>query len=113
VIVPAGIDEREPFAQFLCQTVRVGAMDRQPAAFFRAVCGKGCDDGVAAGLKGPAEPRDIGFAIGLLDQEMQGGTIMPDVESPRGLPLRHVLDDPLRRAGAPAEPKRGEIECGR
>ena len=100
MIVTAGIDEREPIAQFLRQSLRVGAMDRKPAAFFRTVRGKGGDDGMAAGRKRLFEPRNIGFAIGLLDQEMKRGTIMPDLEAPRWLPRRHILDDPLRLAGA-------------
>ena len=104
MIVRAGIQQHEFLTQLLRQLCRIVTMDRQPAAFFRTVSGEGRDDGITAGDERLLQPRDIGRAVGLLDQKMKRGAVMPDVEALRRLPRRHVLDDPLDFAGAPAQP---------
>src|SRR6478752_533030 len=48
VIVPACVDQREAFSQFLGKPRLVVAIHRQPAALFRAVDREGRDDHVTA-----------------------------------------------------------------
>jgi hypothetical protein len=71
------------------------ALHRQAAAFLWPIQREGGDDGVAAGFHALMQLCEIGVAVAHIDQEMERGAIVPDVEGLRWLPFRHVGCDPL------------------
>ena len=96
------VHEPEPWPQRLDKGLRAVALHWQPAATFRSVKGEGRDDGVSSvGTRG-VERLDIGGAVRLVGEEVEGSPVMPDVILPSGLPGRHVVNDPLDAIGLAA-----------
>ena len=62
------VHEREPWPQRLDKGFRAVALHRQPAAAFRAVKGKGRDDGVSGVGKRGVERLNIGGAVRLVGE---------------------------------------------
>lgn len=93
------VHELESWSERLGKGLRAVALHWQPAATFRAVKGEGRDDGVSGVGKRGVELLDIGSAVRLVGEEVEGCAIMPDVVSPSGLPGRHIGDDPLNAIG--------------
>jgi hypothetical protein len=68
------------------KTLRAVALHGKPAALLRTVQCKRRDDGVAVRPYAVTQVVEIGLAIGCLDQEMEGGAVVPDIEGARRLP---------------------------
>ena len=74
-------------------------MDREAAAPFRAVRREGGQYGGAAGSDGSSGSGHIPVTSVRVEQEVEDRTVVPHVEGPYVLQLRHVPDDPFDLAG--------------
>ena len=85
---------------------------RKAAAAFRPVEREGRDDRISSRLCGSLKPRHISSAITILSEEMECGSIMPDVVSLERLPERHIRDDPMNSRSRTSKARFGGAECG-
>src|SRR5690349_6725708 len=109
------VDQLKGTADDRAQSGRIVALHRQARAFLRPVRREGRDDGMAAGLHAADEAAEIGPPIVLLDQEMEGGAIVPEVEGVlRLFPCRDISRDPSQMsAGRPKPlPRAGKRRLG-
>ncbi len=112
MIVSPGFQQFKTFTQFFAKASCIVSIDRQPAAFFRAIDCKRPDDGMTARLDDSFHTRDVGRTVRWLDQKMEGCSIMPNVEGLRRVPFGYVRDDPLHLARSFTEPRLGGFEGG-
>ncbi len=112
MVVPPRSRQFKPFTQFSGKTRLIVSVDRQPAAFFRAVGRKRSNDDVTTGLDDLSHARDVGRTVRRISQKMEGCPIMPQVEGPRRVPFGHVRDDPLHLARSLTKPRPGGLERG-
>ena len=110
MLVSPRFQQFKTFTQFVGKARRVVSMDRQPAAFFRAIDCKRPADGMTAGLDDLFHPRDVGRTVRWIGQKMEGCSIMPNVEGLRRVPSGYVRDDPLYLARAFTEPRLGSFQ---
>ncbi len=110
VCVQAVRDGRQARAQFAGERPGAVADDGQPAAPFGPVGREGGDDGVAAGDEGTVEPLDIGGAVGGVDEEVEGRTVVPEAEASPGRPARHIGGDPCHAVALGPEPRPRRVE---
>jgi len=70
------------------------SLHRKSAAPLRAIESEGRHDDGGAGFGPRGKCCDIGILSGGICQEMEDGTIVPDVPRPGRLPCRYVGNDP-------------------
>ena len=90
----ACFEQRESLTQCRAQPCSVIAHNGQAATFFRAIQRKGGDDGVAAGLQGLGQSRDIARAVRRRGKKMKGGPVVPEIIGALRAPLRRIGGDP-------------------
>ena len=112
MIVPSCVDKNSPFAQLSREACRVVSVDRQAAAFLRAIDCKRPDYDVTAGLDRSLHARDIGGPVSRISQKMEGCPIMPNVADLRRVPFGYVCDDPLYSACSFTKPRLGGLKRG-
>ena len=112
MIVPPGFYQLKPTSQLCGETRRIVAIDRQAAAFFRAVDCKRSNNDVTAGLDGLFHARDVSGAVRWINQKMEGRPIMPDVVCLLRLPDCGVGDDPMDLCGVLIKARFRGLKCG-
>jgi hypothetical protein len=110
--MPSRIDQFKIGPQHCGQRGCIVSHDRQPAASFRAVQGKGADDDMSSGLNGLLQPVDIGPLGGLIRQEMKCSTVMPQIVSLGWLPGGDISNHPFNASPPIAKTLLGRIEGG-
>ncbi len=112
MIVSPEVYQDKPSSQFLGKTRRVVSVDGQPAAFFRAVECKRSNYDMTAGLDSLSHARGVSNTVRRINQKMEGGPVMPNVENLRQVPFGSVRDDPLHQARPFTQPRLGGFERG-
>ena len=110
--MPSRVQQLKAFAHLPGKTFRVVSVDGQAAALFRTIDRERPNDDISAGLDRLFHARDVGRTIRCFNQEMEGSSIMPNVEGLCGVPFGDVRDDPLHLARSFAEPRLSDFECG-
>src|SRR3954447_17732305 len=88
------VDQLECRTDAFAQCERIISLHWQSAAFLRTIGRKGSNDGVTSVFHAAVQALDISLAVALLDQEVKGRAIVPDIERLRGFPDRDVGDNP-------------------
>lgn len=112
MIVSPGIYQLKTPSEFFGKTCRVVSVDRQSAAFFRAIERERSNNDVTAGFDSSFHATDVSGAVRRISQKMKGGPIMPNVEGLRRSPFGHVRYDPSNLARPRAESRLGGFERG-
>jgi len=103
----------EAFAKLAVQTLGVIAHHIESAAAIRPIRSKGCDDHVPTRSDRMSNGMYIALAIINSCQEVEDGTIMPDIIGlMRQVCSRNVGLDPVHINGASTEPLAGQLKRG-
>jgi hypothetical protein len=105
-------DEKEAFAKLGRQRLGVIAADIEVTAAPRPVVGEAGDDEVASGPDRLPGQVDIVPSVRRIDQKVEHGPVMPDIERTEGLSFGDIGYNPIDRAGTLAEPRPGRAQRG-
>src|SRR2546430_2222397 len=94
MVMAAALDQLESATERLGKRRCIMPYDRQATTPLRAIDRKRADNDVPAGSHRSQDPLGIGGAIFGLRQEMEGGSVVPDVKGLGRFPLRHVSNEP-------------------
>lgn len=104
--------QAEHRSQGIRQLAAAIAADRQPAASLGSVRGEGGDDQSPPGDQRPLGKADVGRPFAGLDQEMEHGTVVPDVEVAQAANARHITHDPLHATSLITKPPPRDRQSG-
>jgi len=105
------IDKLERATQGLAKAHRIVPHYRKATASFRSIERKGRNDCVPSDFQGSLKARDIRSTVMVLDEEVEGRPIMPNVVSLQRLPDCSIRDNPMNLRGTAPEAGLSGLKC--
>lgn len=95
VFMPPRRSEPKLFPKNSLQALRIVTGNGQAAAFLWPIHCEGADHGFATDFESPCQHANIGLLIGGCCQEMEGGSVMPEIILAVRRPYGHIRYNPL------------------